>query len=173
MKSRFLAFAAFLVAALALPIGQIEACGPWFEPEVFVDKSGPGDLAAFADGRLGILQAGFDSNEYAVAYRYLNGGKLSAAERSAYAPPTPRAGIMTDYRHFTPDQIYEAQEAAKKARMSEQPAGQWLRARKIRSHNSARYPESILPDRLRRHHRFRRKLPQLPRRRIQQRGPHP
>lgn len=126
MKSRFLAFAAFLVAALALPIGQIEACGPWFEPEVFVDKSGPGDLAAFADGRLGILQAGFDSNEYAVAYRYLNGGKLSAAERSAYAPPTPRAGIMTDYRHFTPDQIYEAQEAAKKARMSEQPAGQWL-----------------------------------------------
>ena len=43
----------------------------------------PDDLAAFAKGQLGILQAGFDSNEYAVAFRYLNGGKLSAAERQA------------------------------------------------------------------------------------------
>ena len=126
MKSRSFASAVFLVAALLEPIGHVEACGPWFEPEVFVDKSGPDDLAAFADGHLGILQAGFDSNEYAVAYRYLHGGKLSTAERGSYVPPTSQPGTVTDYRHMNPDEIYAAQEAEKKARISEQPAGRWL-----------------------------------------------
>jgi hypothetical protein len=140
MKSRTFASAVFLVAALLAPNGHVEACGPWFEPEVFVDKSGPDDLPAFADGHLGILQAGFDSNEYAVAYRYLNGGKLSSVERASYVPPATQPGTVTDYRHMNPDEIYEAQEAAKKAHRSEEPAGQWLLAR-------AKYAPAFPPDR--------------------------
>ena len=86
MRTRLLALAAFVVVVLLSPIGSVEACGPWFEDDVFVSTNSPDDTSAFAKGQLGILQAGFDSNEYAVAYRYLNGGKLSDAERAIYAP---------------------------------------------------------------------------------------
>src|SRR5579863_2885294 len=119
MRSRFLGPAALAAAILLAPTGSVEACGPWFEPEVFVDQKIPDDLSAFAKGDLGILQSGFDSNEYAVAYRYLNGGRLSDAERSAYLP---QAAIVADTRHLNPDQIYEAQQAAERARIDQQPA---------------------------------------------------
>ncbi len=84
MKTRILILALLLAAALLAPVRNVEACGPFFEPDVFVSTTSPDDFAAFGKGQLGILQAGFDSNEYAVAYRYLNGGKLSAAELHAY-----------------------------------------------------------------------------------------
>jgi hypothetical protein len=87
MSRRFLSITAFVVAVLLLPKGDVDACGPDWEPEVFVSASSPDNYAAFADGQLGILQSGFDSNDYAVAYRYLNGGRLSVEEQHAYAPP--------------------------------------------------------------------------------------
>jgi hypothetical protein len=129
MRTRLLAIAALVAVVLLSPIGSIEACGPWFEDDVFVNVTRPDDAAAFAKGQLGILQARFDSNEYAIAYRYLNGGKLSDAERDAYAPPINEPQPAADYRNFTPEQIAAAQEAEKQAQENAQPFGKWLRAR--------------------------------------------
>ncbi len=126
LRRRTLGLAVFALVALLSPTCSVEACGPWFEPEVFVDNKAPDDLATFAQGQLGILQAGFDSNEYAVAYRYLNGGKLSSAERAAYVP---QAAATIDARRLNPDQLYDAQQAAQKAEQEKQPAQQWLVAR--------------------------------------------
>jgi hypothetical protein len=126
MKRRRYGFAFLIAMVLLWPHYDVEACGPDFEPDVFVRTARPDDLASFAKGKLGILQGGFDSNEYAVAFRYLNGGKLSDAERAAYAPPVGPPQILNDWRHLTPEQIGAAQEAEKQKRQNEQPAGQWL-----------------------------------------------
>ena len=129
MRTRLFAIAALVAVVLLSPIGNVEACGPFFEDDVFVSTTGPDDIAAFARGQLGILQAGFDSNEYAVAYRYLNGGKLSDAELAFYAPAISRPQIVTDYRNLSPEQIAAAQKAEKEAQENAQPFGQWLKER--------------------------------------------
>src|SRR5437870_361796 len=105
MRTRLFAIAVLVAAVLLSPIGSVEACGPFFEDDVFVSTTSPDDIAAFAKGQLGILQAGFDSNAYAVAYRYLNGGRLSDAELAAYAPAISRPQIVADYRNLSPEQI--------------------------------------------------------------------
>ncbi|MGB7267258.1 MAG: hypothetical protein WBC92_17205 [Terracidiphilus sp.] len=129
MRMRFLNLALVVAAILLSPIGNVEACGPDFEPDVFVSTNSPDNLASFATGQLGILQAGYDSNEYAVAFRYLNGGALSQAERQAYVPqPAPQQAAQ-DWRNLTPAQIAAAQEAQKQAVENAQPAGQWEVAR--------------------------------------------
>lgn len=139
MRTRLLAFAALAAVVLLTPCGSVEACGPDFDPDIFVNTAHPDDPAAFATGHLGILQSGYDSNEYAIAYRILNGGALSAAER---APYMPRTKPVIDERGMTPQQIEDEQNAEKKARTDADPAGQWLLAR-------ARYmpatPESPAP----------------------------
>jgi hypothetical protein len=128
MRTRLFAIAALVAAVLLSPIGNVEACSPGFEDDVFVSTTGPDDIASFARGQLGILQAGFDSNEYAVAYRYLNGGKLSDAERQAYAPPTSPRTVL-DWRNMTPAEISAAQQAERQAQENAQPFGQWLKER--------------------------------------------
>ncbi len=129
MKTRLLAIAAVVAVVLLSPIGNVEACGPFFEDDVFVNTTTPDDIASFAGGQLGILQSRFDSNDYAVAYRYLNGGKLSDAERSVYAPRVVPPQIVGDYRSLTPAQIAAAQKTEKEAQENAQPFGQWLRDR--------------------------------------------
>jgi hypothetical protein len=130
MRTRILILALLLAALLLAPIGDVEACGPFFEPEVFVSTTHPDDLAAFGKGQLSILQAGFDSNEYAVAYRYLNGGKLSAAELRAYVPPPPTPSEPAqDWSKMTPAQVNAAQAALRQDQTDTQPAGKWLLAR--------------------------------------------
>jgi hypothetical protein len=124
-----LAVAALVAVVLLSPIGNVEACGPWFEDDVFVSTTIPDDLASFAAGHLGILQAGFDSNEYAVAYRYLNGGKLSDAERQLYAPSTSLPKADQKNRILSPDEIYEAQQAELRKQQNAQPAARWLTER--------------------------------------------
>jgi hypothetical protein len=126
MRTRLFAIAALIAIVLLSPIGSVEACGPWFEDDVFVSTTRPDDLAAFAKGQLGILQPGFDSNEYAVAYRYLNGGKLSDAERAIYGPATGLPNADSNHRIPSPDEIYEAQEAERKRLQGAQPAARWL-----------------------------------------------
>lgn len=128
-KTRILAAAAFMAAVMFSPMRNVEACGPWFEPDVFVGTTHPDDPATFAAGKLGILQAGFDSRDYAVAFRYLKGGKLSDAERLSYAPPPLPGGIAQDWSKLTPAQIAAAQQAEIAARRSAQPAGRWLEER--------------------------------------------
>jgi hypothetical protein len=130
MKTRILILALLLAALILAPVGNVEACGPFFEDEVFVSNTQPDDLAAFSKGQLGILQAGFDSNEYAVAYRYLNGGKLSAAELRAYPPPPPSPlWPAQDWSKMTPTQVAAAQAAERQTQTNSQPAGIWLLAR--------------------------------------------
>ena len=41
MRSRYLFVAAFAAAVLLSPIRDVEACGPFFEPEVFVRNTIP------------------------------------------------------------------------------------------------------------------------------------
>jgi hypothetical protein len=105
-----------------MPFAAVQACGPDFAPDTFVRTNRPDNLQAFAAGRLGILQSGYDSNELAVAWRYLNGGVLSKEEQAQYAPPLvpPK-----DWTRLTPEQIA----AARAADDAAQPVGQWLAAR--------------------------------------------
>jgi hypothetical protein len=108
-----------------MPIVTVEACGPDFSPDVFVLADHPGDAHAFAEGRLGILQTGYDSNDYAVAYRYLNGGKLSPEEEKAYAPaPQP----IPNWTEMTPEQIGAIRAAQEKAEEESVPEYPWLHA---------------------------------------------
>jgi len=129
MRTRLLAIAALVAVVLLSPIGDVEACGPDFEGDIFVSIKTPDDHAAFAKGELGILQNGYDSNEYAIAYRYLTGGKLSDAERNTYAPPVDQPHAVVDYRNLSPDEITAAQEKEKTAQENAQPFGKWLMAR--------------------------------------------
>lgn len=103
----------------------VEACGPDFSPDVFVRTDSPGDAQAFAQGRLGILQTGYDSNDFAVAFRYLNGGRLSPREQQAYAPPQQPA---VDWTKLTPEQIQAAQAAQAKAEEESAPEYPWRQA---------------------------------------------
>jgi hypothetical protein len=56
MRTRMLAVVALVVVILLSPILDVEACGPFFEPDIFVRTAAPDDPAAFAAGKLGILQ---------------------------------------------------------------------------------------------------------------------
>jgi hypothetical protein len=118
-RRRTIAIAAFTLAALLSPTGRVEACGPFFEPEVFIRNTMPDNLSTFVKGQLGLLQPGFDSDEYAIAYRYLNGGTLDAKEQSAVKLPP----------HEANDEQYYAQEEADKAAAAELPPNQWRKTR--------------------------------------------
>ena len=107
---------------VVMPFAMVQACGPDWEPDTFVRKTRPDDLKSFAEGRLGILQTGYDSNELAVAFRYLNGGRLSMKEQQAYAGA---AVVEHDWTRMTPEQI----ESARIAEKVEQPVEQWRTAR--------------------------------------------
>ena len=129
MKCHFIAPAIPVALLLIAPHLGVEACGPDWEPEVFVSHTAPDDLGAFAQGHLGILQSGFDSNEYAVAWRYLTGGKLSEGERRAYVPQPAQPEPVQDWSKLTPEQIAAAQQTQKDQALQAQPAGRWETAR--------------------------------------------
>ena len=116
---------AFLV--LAPTPFQVEACGPFFEPDVFVRSTMPDSLAAFAKGQLGIVQPKYDSDEFAVAFRYLNGGKLSETERKIYEPEPNQPA--QDWTSLTPTEIAAVREQMRQATTNSQPPGQWLQQR--------------------------------------------
>lgn len=124
MKSRRTLIACCALYVL-VPLATVEACGPDFTPDVFVRTDRPGDMHGYAEGKLGILQTGFDSNDFAVAYRYLNGGRLSPQEEEAYAPP-PQP--VQDWRNLTPEQLRAAQAAEVKAEEEESPEYPWQQA---------------------------------------------
>ena len=102
--------AAFLLVA-------VMACGPDYEPEVFVPANHPEKPALFAQGHLGVLQSGYFHAELVVAYRYLSGGKLSNVEKDAYNPP-----------ELSPEEL-AAYQAQQEARVAAQPINRWLKAR--------------------------------------------
>ena len=122
MIARRRRYALSIALFAALPFAAVQACGPDWEPDTFVRTTLPDDHHAFARGRLGILQSGYDSNELAVAYRYLNGGKLSDVERLAYDPPP---APVKDERNWTSEQI----QAARDAEAAADPVNVWRKAR--------------------------------------------
>ncbi len=71
------------------PFFSVKACGPDFRPDTFVRPLRPDDLPGYARGQLGLLQPTYLRRELAVAYRYLAGGRLLAAELAAYLPAAP------------------------------------------------------------------------------------
>jgi hypothetical protein len=111
--------AAIATLVVAAPLVVVMACGPDFGPEVFVPASHPQNPDAFASGRLGVLQPGYWRADKVVAYRYLIGGKLSDAERAAYAP-VPTVTEQDDSKTW--QQQYDAEQAAR-------PVNQWRAAR--------------------------------------------
>lgn len=117
-RRTILLFALFV----ALSFATVQACGPDWEPDVFVRATKPDDLKAFATGQLGILQSGYDSNELAVFYRYLNGARLSEREQQAYLGP-PSHDV--DWRTMSDAQI----QAARKAEEAANPVNKWRTAR--------------------------------------------
>jgi hypothetical protein len=133
MTRRNYTIVAFVAAVLLSPRCGVEACGPDFEPDVFVNAATPDDHALFADGQLGILQSGFDSSDYAVAYRYLNGGKLSSDELRVYAPLTvPPKFDEKWWRSATSEQKQAAQKEEleeEQGRRAAQPINRWLAER--------------------------------------------
>jgi hypothetical protein len=111
-----------LLVFVAMPFAMVQACGPDWSPDTFVRKTVPDDLKSFAKGRLGILQTGYDSNELVVAYRYLNGGRLSEIEQKEYLPAP---SVERNWRKMTSEQISAARDAEDAAR----PVNQWRAAR--------------------------------------------
>jgi hypothetical protein len=86
MARRLLCFAliALLAALLFAPSTSVNACGPWFSTAIFTYSLHPDyPLTRFAGGELGVLQPTYAPSYLLAAYRYLNGGKLSAAEQTS------------------------------------------------------------------------------------------
>src|SRR5882757_6515455 len=90
------ALAGAAALAAAVPLLVVMACGPDFEPEVFVPVVHPESTKEFSTGKLGVLQPSYARVDKVVAYRYLIGGKLSDAEKTAYmaSPYDPLVGEM-------------------------------------------------------------------------------
>ena len=87
---------ALLVTLLVLPLVTVEACGPDFYPDVFVLKLRPDHPKEFAAGKLGVLLPTYPRADLTVAFRYLNGGSLSVAEREGYQPSYSLSDPMID-----------------------------------------------------------------------------
>lgn len=119
MKQKKMAVAVAIAAlAVAIPLVIVIACGPDFGPDVFVPAPHPQNPGVFAKGHLGVLQPSYWRADKVVAYRYLIGGKLSDAERTAYAP----AEAEDESDSKTWQQQYDARQAAL-------PVNQWRAAR--------------------------------------------
>ena len=75
-----------LAVAIAFPFLSVQACGPFFFDDVFVRPLRPDHPKLFVQGKLGALLPTYPREDLAVAYRYLNGGSLTAEEQKAYEP---------------------------------------------------------------------------------------
>lgn len=131
MKLSRLVLTSAVCVVLLTPYCGVEACGPFFEPEVFVRMNRPDDLQGFARGQLGILQSGFDSNEYAVAYRYLMGGKLSARELAVYALQPREPDDATGGDEPASAARFKAWQERIRADNEASAPNQWLKARQM------------------------------------------
>ncbi len=71
-----------LILLIVLLIGNVIPCGPgWIEP-LFTTKSAPeSPYESFAAGRLGLIKPAMHRSVLYAAYRYINGGGLSADEQ--------------------------------------------------------------------------------------------
>jgi len=118
MNRRWFIPALMLIFVMSLFTAQ--ACGPDFYPDVFVRKLRPDNPKEFAAGKLGVLLPTYPRADLVVAFRYLNGGILTATEQKAYQP---------SYEESDPE--WEKNWDIKYAHRSENadPADKWTAAR--------------------------------------------
>ncbi|MGC2620009.1 MAG: hypothetical protein WA414_13280 [Acidobacteriaceae bacterium] len=128
---RRIAFVAVVVTvAMGLAVWTrkgVEACGPDWSPDVFVNAQMPDNLEAFAAGHLGLLGEKFDSEEYAIAYRYLNGGTVAAEDQKLFAPMGQLA--HQDWDAMTPEQVSAAVAERRQQAIARGGPAEWLLAR--------------------------------------------
>ena len=124
---RLLLLAPFIIAIL-LPFLSVQACGPDFFPDVFVRKLRPDHPADYAAGKLGVLLPTFPRADLTVAYRYLNGGPLTAEEQRAYEPTL---SLAEEVRDSYPADASQAQKTTNSEQYAEPPgpADLWLKTR--------------------------------------------
>jgi len=105
-NTRFLLLVLFGVLILNQP-KEIESCGPFKSVGAFVSMEQPDSVAGFLQGKLQIVLPGFRGKYLFVAYRYLSGKPLSAAEvkalQAAWEPALrDESGQITHERGATP-----------------------------------------------------------------------
>lgn len=139
------ALASAAVLAAAVPLLVVLACGPFFEPEVFVPSQHPESPKQFAMGELGVLQPSYARRDRIVAYRLLIGGHLSEAERDAYVnPPADAWAAPPDQAQLQP--VYQwrtARAEALKIDVKSTPEIEQTKSYKVKRDNFESY-ESIL-----------------------------
>jgi len=111
--------AAGSAALVLLSLFTAQACGPDFYPDVFVRKMRPDKPKEFAAGKLGILLPTYPRMDLTVAFRYLNGGTLSAAEQAGYQPT---------YTYADPE-WQQQWDAAQQPKSGDDPATIWQSTR--------------------------------------------
>lgn len=116
---RILHIAAIATVLIGSTTFLVRACGPDFEPDVFIQSSGPANNFTFAKGRLGVLQDSYYIRPKSVAFRYLNGGTLDAAEQAQLASSNDNE---VDWQHMTPEQYRNEMSAERAARTNTGPA---------------------------------------------------
>ena len=75
-----------LFVAIVFPFVSVQACGPFFEPDIFVHNLHPDHPADYAAGKLGILLPTYPRADLIFAWRYLNGAPPTREELEAYQP---------------------------------------------------------------------------------------
>jgi hypothetical protein len=117
-----------LIVVIVFPFLSVQACGPDFFPDVFVRNLQPDHPTEYAAGKLGVLLPTYPRADLAVAYRYLNGGTLTAEEQRGYQP-TP--SLAEQIKESDTEDADEAQAAAKGTQYAEPPgpADRWLKVR--------------------------------------------
>src|ERR1017187_586476 len=85
-----------LILIFVMSLFTAQACGPDFYPDVFVRKLRPDNPKEFAADKLGVLLPTYPRADLVVAFRYLNGGMLSATEQKAYQPTYSVAEVEFD-----------------------------------------------------------------------------
>jgi hypothetical protein len=113
-------FVPSLLLLVMMTLFTAQACGPDFFPDVFVRQLRPDKPKEFAAGKLGVLLPTYPRADLAVAFRYLNGGSLSANEQKAYQPTESYYEILNDERDYA--------EHANDAKQAD-PAEQWAAVR--------------------------------------------
>ncbi len=109
------------------PFAMVQACGPDFFPDVFVQRIHPDHPKEFAAGKLGVLLSSYPRADLAVAYRYLNGGSLNPEEQKGYQPTYSAAEDI--YSGDAADDSQAQSTASAENTEPPGPADLWLKAR--------------------------------------------
>jgi hypothetical protein len=92
---------------LAVPL-ELPGCGPFLPEALFYLKGMPEAPSDFALGQLGIVQPSYERLYKVIAYRYLSGIGLNAAEQQAVLPPPPEPPSNQPVPTVTPNPWLEA-----------------------------------------------------------------